>query len=223
MKYPCVMLTAFQREQVNDRLYRIDPKVPLGAFTRLWRSEHCATINPYGSEGCPYAPEDCSMAFLQAGTLALEAKKSKIGLFKAIARKWGLDRAENKPLAREEYDRTYGQQEGTRGLRGSPRARPADDLAGVQPPPVEPRYGGLPGMARDGALGLRRPTHRLQSMGDLLRGDGAGPRTRAYRGNEVEEGGDHDGDARDPLPSPPPGRLGDQPPSGDPDLHQGSE
>lgn len=111
MKYPCVFADPFIKEQVNPRLYAADPKTPFGAFQKAWRQQHCATINPYGSESCPYPPQECAMSYLMAAEEALLAKKSRIGLFRAIAKTWGIRRADEKPLAREEYRTSYGQPE----------------------------------------------------------------------------------------------------------------
>lgn len=222
-KYPCIFFEDFTKEQVFPRIYEDDPKADFGAYIRLWRKQHCSMINPFGSDDCPYAVEDCALAFLKTVLDSRDAKISRTGLFSTMAKTRGIDRADNKPLARDRTLRTYGHQSETTGLRSGPRAGSADDLAGVQPSPVEPRYGGLSGMARDGSLGLRRPAYRPQSIGGLLRGDDPGPRTQPYRRHQGEASADHDGDARDPVQPPPPERLGDQPPSGDPDLHQGGE
>lgn len=214
--WPCVFRGSFIKEQVNPRLYDQDRKTPFGGFERAWRQLHCGTINPYGSESCPYAEADCALAYFKTAQDALEAKTSRVGLFRVLAQKRGWHRAENKPLAREAYDK-YGGQQGRAGdLRGGPGAGSADGLA-------EPGRRGPAGVAGDGAVGVRRTSHRPQSIGDLLRGDGAGSRTQPYRRHEGQEAANHDGDTRHPVSPPPPERLGDQPPSEDSDLYQGGE
>lgn len=227
MKHPCVFRTEFHKEQVNARLVgglKNKRKVPFGDFTRTWRQEHCARINPYGSESCPYRPEDCSMAFLNVAQRAMEMDEPG-AYFRVHAKYTGLDRAENKPLARERYDRTDGHPSGAPGLRDGPGARPGDVLGGPLESNAEVRDRVPPArrVSDDGSLGVHRTTGGLQPMGALLRGDDPGPRTRAYGRHEGEETTDHDGDGRDPVPPPPPERLGDQPSSGDPELHQGGE
>jgi hypothetical protein len=216
-KYPCIFKTAFLKEQVLPRLWREHPKTPIGAFTRQFRSIHCSIVNPYG-EDCPYSPEDCAIAFyVSAEQTMRQAKSSPVGLFKMITKTKALDRVEKKPLARERYDRTDGQQEGPGGLRIGPRPGPMDVL---EVPDGSDRARRVAGQQ---PVGLRGDSHRPQSLGDMLRGDGEGSRTQPYRRHEGEAGSDRDGEPRDPVPPPSPRRLGDQPPSGDPDLHQGGE
>src|SRR6188474_2412617 len=100
MKRPCIFATSFYKEQVLDRLWREHPKTPFGAFTRSWRRDHCSLVNPYGNF-CPYAEEDCALAFYQVADRTMrEAKTSPVGLFKAIAKSTGITRSESKPLAR---------------------------------------------------------------------------------------------------------------------------
>jgi len=216
-KWPCVFAGDFIEKQVNPRLYEQDKTTPFGAFQRAWRTFHCAEINPYGSESCPYAEEDCAIAYLMAAQQALGARKSRIGLFQILAQKRGWQRAENKPLARSRIVRTDGHQNGASDLRDGPGAGPGDDLG----------HGGTPGtpgpLAQLRTVDLRSSSHRPQSIGELLRGDGAGPRTQPYRRHEEQEAADDHGDTGDPVSPPSSRRLGDQPPSGNPGLHQGGE
>ena len=101
-KYPCIFKHPLIHDEVNPRLGAINPKAPYGVFQRFWRKYHCPAINPYGSEDCPYRPEDCVIAYWKTATDALnQAKTSPIGLFKILATRRGYDRAENKPLARD--------------------------------------------------------------------------------------------------------------------------
>lgn len=223
MKHPCVFTTPFMIEQVYPRLYEDDPAFPFSALIRLWRKEHCATINPYGSESCPYPAEDCAIAFMLAAQQSALAKTSRVGLFKSIARSTGLTRAENKPLARDAIIRTDGQQNRPSGLRGGPGTGSADGVLADRQPRIGRAGQVPPGVPGGRSMGVRGSSHRPQALGDLLRGDGEGSRTQPYRRYEGEASPDHDGDARDPVPPPPPRWLGDQPPPGDPDLHQGGE
>lgn len=222
-KHPCVFRTEFHKEQINLRL--AGKKVPFGDFTRTWRREHCATINPYGSDGCPYASEDCSLAFLHVAQRAMDMDRPG-AYFRVHAKLTGLDRSENKPLERDRIIRTHGQQSRASGLRDGPGEGPGDVLGADR----QGRSATGAGEAKSSALakqrhlGVRGTPGGLQRMGQVLRGDDPGPRTRAYGRHEGEAASDYDGDARDPVPTPPPKKqLGDQSPSSDKDLHQGGQ
>lgn len=119
MKHPCVFKHPMIRAEVNPRLNQINPKTPYGAFQKAWRQLHCPQINPYGSESCPYRPEDCVLAYYKTATDALNlAETSPIGLFRILAKRRGMDRAENKPLPRdrqvEASDRRSSDPQGSR-------------------------------------------------------------------------------------------------------------
>lgn len=121
IRWPCMFRHPMIREDVNPRLYRMNPKVPFGAFQKIWRTEHCSQLDVYGTGACPYRPEDCATAYYQSAASALmSAEKSKIGFFRLLARASGAERADNKPRAREIL-RTDGQ-EGSR----HPGAAPGD-------------------------------------------------------------------------------------------------
>jgi hypothetical protein len=216
MKYPCIFKTDFHKEQINPRLSELG-KVPFGDFTKSWRREHCARINPYGSEVCPYATEDCSISFLKVAEQAMRADNPG-AYFRVAAMRTGIRRADLKPLARERYSRTDGQQEGAGGIRrgtspGSPHV-PGSALAAHPDRRV----------AGDGSMGVHRSRHRPQTLGSVLRGDDPGSRSRAYGRNEGQARDDHDEDRGDRVrETPPTERMGDKPPSGDPAIHQGGE
>jgi hypothetical protein len=92
------------REQVDPRVQSafesVGRKAPFGDLRQQWRKLHCATLNPYSSERCPYAPEDCALAFLAAVERSID-KKSPVGYFRAIAKSMAIDRADEKPLERD--------------------------------------------------------------------------------------------------------------------------
>lgn len=76
-------------------------------FSRLrlsWKEQHCAVLNPYRSIDCPYPERDCALAFWKCveETIhdATDARHA-VGYFRVLAKRTAIDRAENKPLARE--------------------------------------------------------------------------------------------------------------------------
>jgi hypothetical protein len=103
VRWPCVFRHPIIRESVNPQLHRIDPATPYAAFQKVFRSEHCATLNPYGSESCPYSKEDCALAYLRDAqhTLWNANPKTRIGYFRKITRSSAAKRADEKPLARD--------------------------------------------------------------------------------------------------------------------------
>ena len=120
MKWPCVFRDPIIRENVNPQLHRQDPTTPYAAFQKVFRSEHCATLNPYGSESCPYSKEDCALAYMRDAqrTLASANPDTRIGYFRKVTRSSAAVRADDKPLAREIMKRTDVQDD-DRSLDGS--------------------------------------------------------------------------------------------------------
>lgn len=76
---------------------------PFGRLRLSWKEQHCATLNPYRSVDCPYSERDCVLAFWQAvdQTIYNAERKHAMGYFRMMAKRSAIDRAENKPLARE--------------------------------------------------------------------------------------------------------------------------
>jgi hypothetical protein len=120
--WPCVFSHPFLREQVDPRVQKqwkehYHQTAPFGDLRRQWREQHCRTLNPYGSEGCPYRPQDCAIAFYRAvAHVCRESSTNPRGLFRIIARNSALDRADTKLLARDR-------------VRTDVLARPGDDRA----------------------------------------------------------------------------------------------
>jgi hypothetical protein len=117
-KWACVFKLPIIREDINPRIAKIDPKAPFGAFTRIFREEHCRQLDPFGNGSCPYRREDCALAYYVVAQKALAARTSRIGLFRTLARAYGAERADNKPLARDTI-RTDGQGSSQTGRVGS--------------------------------------------------------------------------------------------------------
>jgi hypothetical protein len=135
--YPCIFAhpSPFLRGQIDPRIdvawkRRFEAKAPFGNLRRLWREEHCAELNPYGSDGCPYSEEECSLAFFQAverTVFQARDKRSASGYFRAVARSAAFRRADEKPLAREQRAKGPGYPRAAQvgplpGRRGSPEA-----------------------------------------------------------------------------------------------------
>jgi hypothetical protein len=203
-RFACVFRDPFVREQIDPRiqaLWKAEYGVgaPFGDLRRTWRKEHCATINPYGSEGCPYEAKDCAMAFLAAVQSSIGPNITRpAGYFCKVARSTGIVRADNKPLTRDrklgtdvlpkatpqaqEPRRQPGRSgEAERGAYGHP-AGPVVGVAGERDIP------GLFALDTDQRKSLYRARARPRSIGSLLGQDHDGARERpAPRRAEGEE------------------------------------
>lgn len=146
MSRACVFSTDFIREEVDPRVqeawreaYRT--AAPFAKLRQMWKTQHCVQVDPYNT-GCPYATEDCAMAFLVAveRTTGFHPERPT-GYFRAVAHSMGLDRADNKPLSRDIVSRMDVRKEG----------QPADSGDGSE----------------EGRV-LHRPVNRPVRIGELL-------------------------------------------------------
>lgn len=77
-------------------------KVPFGDLRNQWRRQHCRTLNPYGSESCPYPMKSCAEAFLETVSTTIRARARKpVGYFRKVAKNDAAKRADEKPLSRD--------------------------------------------------------------------------------------------------------------------------
>lgn len=81
-------------------------KTPFGDLRNQFRRQHCRTLNPYGSDTCPYDRDVCALAFMDAVRVTCDAKpKVPVGYFRKVAKTMGAIRADSKPLARTQRGR----------------------------------------------------------------------------------------------------------------------
>jgi hypothetical protein len=183
-RFACVFRDPFVREQIDPRIQSewkamYGCGAPFGDLRRTWRKEHCATINPYGSEGCPYEAKDCAMAFYAAVQSSMGPHITRpAGYFRKVARSTGIVRADNKPLSRDRKLATDvlpkarpetkaarwqegGPGNGSDGTHGD-AARPMERVAGERDIP------GLFALDGDERKSLYRARSRPQSIGSLL-------------------------------------------------------
>ncbi len=174
-KYPCIFLDPFVIKNVDPRVKEAfedkGKKAPFGDLRRTWRQQHCATLNPYGSEDCHGTIAECSLWFLRAAQQAADGE-NPAGLFRYIAKRHALERADSKPLPRDRLGgpKTPGDVPGS-GPGVDARQHPAS-------------FGGVDTEA--GIDTLRRPLSRPVSIGSLLGSIDARPRQGSA--NDGEEG-----------------------------------
>lgn len=116
-RYPCIVASDFVRSEIDPRIKTEWPTVKFGDLRKTWRRRHCATLNPYGSDGCPFSPEDCALAYLVCATQSsTRSSTNPMGYFWKAAHSMALDRADNKPLARD-AEKATERSGNTRGAR----------------------------------------------------------------------------------------------------------
>jgi hypothetical protein len=158
----------FVREQVDPRVKALWEKTtgkpaPFGRLRMNFQREQCSRINPYAGE-CPYRVEECGMAFLSAvQNSLLPWIEDPAAYFVKVARSAGIERADNKPLAREHHREEGPGHAGD--LRGGDAAGRGGDLAAFRG--TDPSRRVVPEVL-DEEDHLRRAHARPNSIGSLL-------------------------------------------------------
>ena len=164
--YPCIFRqpSISDVENFEESVYDVwrsvvGGKMPIGDLRNMWRRHHCATLNPYGSEHCPYPIADCVRAYERVTRATILVKPvSPVGYFIRVAKTDAAKRADEKPLTRA----------------------PASDSLTRTDGSDEPTRSGNPGPTNEGpdaGQGVRRPQSGPQSIGDLLRALDLRPRS----------------------------------------------
>lgn len=105
---------------------------PFGSLRKSFREQHCATLNPYGSDQCPYPPTACVLAFLVSVQRSLSAEDPRV-YFRVVTKSLATQRADTKPLSRDsEPHRTQASYfpDVTRDVAAGSDARRSGDLGG---------------------------------------------------------------------------------------------
>lgn len=180
--HSCVVATEFVRDQVDPRIHQmwaLESKTPkFGDLRKIWRQRHCKTLNPYGSDGCPYRPDECALAYLVCASRAARMSRTNpMGYFWTSAKSMAIQRADAKPLAREEH-RSGDPGAAQPGVEARPQPVGAAAAAALGAPAV--RRVDDPGLRRD----VSRPSHIGTVLGTLDLGSHQG---RAADGEEGTE------------------------------------
>lgn len=161
--WPCVFAQAYVRDTVdpwiNDEWRgTIGGHPPFGDLRNMWRRHHCRTLNPYGSESCPYQPTDCARAFQEdVATVCMVRPRVPVGYFIKVAKSSAARRADEKPLTRDTVSRATLETQTQGSARPSDAGAPARGTGQGQPPVSGARSGPV-------------------SIGDLLGSLDLGPR-----------------------------------------------
>lgn len=105
-KYPCILRSHELHAEIDPAIQHDwhvtygTVKVPFGDLRRQWKQQHCRTLNPYGSEDCPYPDDECLRAFMSCVRLVTQIRRrSPIGYFRVVAKMEAARRADEKPHA----------------------------------------------------------------------------------------------------------------------------
>lgn len=180
-RWPCIFRESFVRLEIDPRLQEhwreaYGQGAPFGRLRKLWRDFHCAELNPYGSETCPYPKEACGDAFARAveSTLQVASAAGAGGYFRRVAHSTAQVRADYKPLARDAQGprQPADLPDGDRTGQPDLRERRHPEWLGEEPYP-------------DSGISLHRVGDRPVLVRDLLRSLDVGPREgRAPDGQE---------------------------------------
>lgn len=163
-KWPCQFSTKWTpvSDLAVDEMWKAEfgGKTPFGDLRNQWRREHCRTLNPYGSESCPYAPDICLGEFVHAVQRTVDAHpRVPVGYFRKVARSSAARRADEKPLARDSTKVLTGQTE---------QARVGTDVSNTEAE-RERRLGGPSPTTTAERQGVRSPASGPVSIGEVLR------------------------------------------------------
>lgn len=139
-------------------------KPNFGDLRNQWRRHHCRTLNPYGSESCPYTRDSCARSFLAAAEITAAAKpRVPTPYFGKVAKTLGAKRADEKPLNR-----------GLTPVLTSATITRTEVLDDQK----RPRDAGPPAENLKEGPRLRSTENRPFSIGDVLRSLDLGPHPR---------------------------------------------
>jgi len=104
-KWPCVFaqpdIKAVDKTVQELWIETFGRKPNFGDLRNQWRRHHCRTLNPYGSESCPYTYASCARSFLEAAEVTAAAKaRVPTPYFGKVAKTTAAKRADEKPLNR---------------------------------------------------------------------------------------------------------------------------
>lgn len=175
-RWTCVVGTGLVRTTIDPWISeawqrKFGGQVPFGDLRNQWRKQHCRTLNPYGSEDCPYRPDQCASAYASAIKKTIGASPGKpVGYFRKVAIVDAARRADEGVdiRLREQY----------RGRTNVPSAE--------APPPQRSGYAGDETEDFRKGQGMRSTSDRPTGIGALL--GSLDLRPRQLHGDEGEEG-----------------------------------
>jgi hypothetical protein len=97
-EWPCIFTQPLATERLFPAVKKLwernrSDRPKWGDLLTTFRREHCRNVNPWGSETCPFKPQECALAFYVALESSLDAK-NPYGYFRAVARSSGALRAD---------------------------------------------------------------------------------------------------------------------------------
>ena len=149
-------------------------RTPFGDLRNMFRRHHCRTLNPYGSDTCPYAPDRCAAAFEDAVRVTCDNHpKVPVGYFIRVAKTMAAIRADAKPLPRD--------------IRGRMNVLPESEAQNFSESHADQPEGD-PGSLEPGRGDVHRPGRRPVAVGDVFASLGIQPPERRGQADAGEEG-----------------------------------
>lgn len=171
----CFPQPADQVDQNVDKLWKsaFGGRTPFGDLRNMFRRHHCRTLNPYGGDTCPYARDQCALAFEDAVRVTCDAQpKVPVGYFIRVAKTIAAVRADAKPLTRD---------------RGRMDVQPRTGAAEILETDADSRRSAESGLA-EGSGEVRSPRGGPVAIGDLFRSLGIQPPQGRRQADAGEEG-----------------------------------
>ena len=171
-EWPCIFKSELATQRLDPAVKKLwesrrDDRPKWGDLRTTFRREHCRNVNPWGSETCPFKPEECALAFYTALQQSLNAR-NPYGYFISVCRSSGAMRADL-GVDRRARMRTDVANEGPVGRpapEGVREGPPGGVRAGDGAGPDEPVVRGVD--QPDPVRGLRGLAARPAPLGDVL-------------------------------------------------------
>jgi hypothetical protein len=186
-EWPCIFKDPIATERLDPAVKKLwesrrDDRPKWGDLRTTFRRDHCRTVNPWGSETCPFKVEECALAFYRSIEQSLKAR-NPYGYFIRVCRSSGAARADlgQELRARMRTDAN----EGAMGRAGTDRLR-AGSPDGLRAEPHDPVVRGVDG--EDAVRGLRGLAARPSTVGDVLRSFDLGPHPQPGPDGPPDEG-----------------------------------
>ena len=191
-EWPCIFPTPLATERLDPAVKKLwetrrDDRPKWGDLRTTFRRSHCRLVNPWGSETCPFKPEDCALAFYQALEHSLDAR-NPYAYFITVCKSMGAARADLGVELRARM-RTDDANEGAMGRTSDPslRERSADGIRAVLEGGSEPS---VVRVVQDSVSvrGVRGVAAQPTALRDVLGGLDLRPRPQPGQDSDEEEG-----------------------------------
>lgn len=188
-EWPCIFKLPLAIERLDPSIKKLwesrrSDRPKWGDLRTTFRRDHCRTVNPWGSETCPFKAEDCALAFYRSVEQSIAAR-NPYAYFITVCRSSGARRADEgvglRARMRTDVTPNDGRVENTETSRL--RTGPEDGVRTL------PKHLQLRGVDRDDPLrGLRGLAARPSTVGNVLGSLDLGSHPRTRPDSDEDEG-----------------------------------